>query len=557
VSRSGTTTAPGTRLLLGPDGAAEAPTPEPAVRPDRSAQLALGVFVAYLAVAWVVLIFGFGSERWFYRDDWDFLANRDGGDLAGIFEPHGDHLSTLPVLLYRAMYNVFGLNFTAFLVVLVTVHLVVASMLRLVMRRAGVGPWIATAAAGAIVLFGTGEENIQWTFQVAWVGALSLGLAQLVLSDHDGPIDRRDGLALLAGAGAVLSAGLGPLMVAAVGLATLVRRGWRPALLQTVPLGVLYLLWFGIVDPRTVNPFGNPSLDVYLEWAQRGEAGVLEGLGQVTVAGVLLGLMLVAGTVVGLWKGSWGEVRRSAAGPYALLVAAPLFFAVTAQGRWYFGAEFAESSRYLYVGAVLSLPALAWAAQAIARQWSLFTPVAVVLFLVGYPGNIDLFGTSVFSPQYFENQEQSILGLAHAPELDDVPPWVRPEPSVFNGAGLTTGWLLEARDDGRVPTLDDPDPFVRAQFPLKLGLVHTTEEVDLSPCAVEDGPVDLQLEEGDRIELRTRAHASVLRDGQPVSLPLLYDPVDGTGTLSVELPSLDVRLEPANGLTTFKWCGPE
>ena len=79
------------------------------------------------------------------------------------------------------------------------VHLVAAALLLAVMRRARVRPWIATAAASSFVLFGAGWENIVVPFQICFTGALAFGLAQLLLADHDGSIDRRDRLGLLAG----------------------------------------------------------------------------------------------------------------------------------------------------------------------------------------------------------------------------------------------------------------------------------------------------------------------------------------------------------------------
>ena len=56
------------------------------------------------------------------------------------------------------------------------------------MRRAGVGPWIATAAASVFVLFGPGAEDIIWAFQMGFTGSVAFGLAALILVDHRGPI---------------------------------------------------------------------------------------------------------------------------------------------------------------------------------------------------------------------------------------------------------------------------------------------------------------------------------------------------------------------------------
>ena len=64
------------------------------------------------------------------------------------------------------------------------------------MRRAGVRPWIATLTAAVFVFFGAGAENILIAFQITFVGSFVFGLAQLLLADHDGPINRRDWLGL-------------------------------------------------------------------------------------------------------------------------------------------------------------------------------------------------------------------------------------------------------------------------------------------------------------------------------------------------------------------------
>ena len=81
---------------------------------------------------------------------------------------------TLPILLYRGLFNLFGLRtYLPYQLPVDVLHFTAAALLRVVMRRAGVGPWIATAAAGLYALFGSGYEDLAWGFQVTFVGALS------------------------------------------------------------------------------------------------------------------------------------------------------------------------------------------------------------------------------------------------------------------------------------------------------------------------------------------------------------------------------------------------
>src|SRR3954462_5852374 len=115
------------------------------------------------------------------------------------------------------------------------------------MRRAGVVPWIATAATTLFVFFGGGVADILWAFQIGFTGSLVFGLTHLLLADHDGPVDRRDAIGLLAGLAGLLCSGVAVTMTMVVGLTMLMRRGWRIALLHTVPLGAVYSLWWATI----------------------------------------------------------------------------------------------------------------------------------------------------------------------------------------------------------------------------------------------------------------------------------------------------------------------
>ena len=113
------------------------------------------------------------------------------GSVDDLFRPHFQHWTTLPILPYRLLWTVVGIrSYVPYQALIVVLHLAAAALLLVVMRRAGVRPWIATVAAGAFVFFGSGAENILVAFQITFVGSLVFGLAQLLLADHDGPLDR-------------------------------------------------------------------------------------------------------------------------------------------------------------------------------------------------------------------------------------------------------------------------------------------------------------------------------------------------------------------------------
>jgi len=164
-----------------------------------SEQAALFVFLLAEAVAFVFYAV-VSRPMWFYLDEWDFLADRTAWNIHDLFRAHNEHWVTLPVLVYRGLWWVFGLNsYRPYQFVIILLHLIAALLVRTVMRRIGVRPWTATVVAGVLVFFGSGYQNIVLPFQITLVGSLVFGLVHLLLATHDGPLDRRDWFGLAAG----------------------------------------------------------------------------------------------------------------------------------------------------------------------------------------------------------------------------------------------------------------------------------------------------------------------------------------------------------------------
>src|SRR5207253_5351063 len=138
---------------------------------DRTGRVALGAFVAVEAVTLPFLI-ALGRSIWFAADEWDPIAKRTAWDRGDLFRPHNEHWSTLPILVYRLLWWLVGLRtHLPYLVIAVLLHLTVAALLRAVMRRAGIGPWLATLAASTYLLFGAGYFNAEFAWQMAWGAA--------------------------------------------------------------------------------------------------------------------------------------------------------------------------------------------------------------------------------------------------------------------------------------------------------------------------------------------------------------------------------------------------
>jgi hypothetical protein len=273
----------------------------------------------------------------------------------------------------------------------IVAHLTVAALSRIVMRRAGVGPWLSTAAATLFVFLGSGAENILVAFQITFVGALAFGLGHLLLADHDGPVDRRDLLGLLLGLGGLLCSGVAVSMTITVGLAVLLRRGWRIALLHTAPLAAIYVSWLALAPKETTPAYyhANSPTEV-IRFVAVGLRATFRGLGQLPGLGIALALVVVVGVALAFLSENRRAFRRRAAAPLALLAGAITFLTITGFYRsgqsnglalLYsgFGPEHARTPRYVHIVAALVLPALALGAQTVIQHWKKGTVVMLAL----------------------------------------------------------------------------------------------------------------------------------------------------------------------------------
>lgn len=525
------------------DQSVAAPVDHKVAGEERDARPAFLVFGALLALAFPLVLFDLGSHRWFFRDEWFFLTDRNAGSLNDLFRPYVEHWSTLPVISYRVMWRLVGLrSYWPYEALSVLMHLTAAALLRIIMRRHGVGPWIATATAAIFVLFGPGEQNIVWAFQIGFVGSLVFGLTQLILCDHDGAIDRRDWLALLAGTAGLMCSGVAPTMVVIVLLTTLIRRGWRAAAFHTGPLAVMFGTWYLVVHPDLSTPFGRPSLHLLLAWVEHGASGTFIAIGHFAVVGIALAVLLAVGLAVRWTPLSFAELRRQSAAPVALLVGALMFLVVTAEGRWPFGTAFARSSRYMHLGAALVLPVLGIAADAMARRWRRTTPFVLAVLLVGIVPNIGDFGSSGFDARSFRTQKALILGAANVPFATHVPRSVLPDPDPYKGPGLTVGWLLDAKRAGKLPDPQPLPPGLQDELRVRLGLVQRHTGLPAG-CRPVRGSHDLRPAKGDQIGLYGKMVVSFVRGRRTASAAVRFASTNGAA-LMVVLPGLGLRLTP-------------
>jgi hypothetical protein len=470
------------------------------------------VFGACLAAA-LPMYLVFGRHNWFFLDEWDFLANRSLTSVHDLLRPHTQHWSTLPIILYRVQYQVFGLRtYVPYLLATVVLHLAAALLLRVVMRRAGVRPWLATAGAAGFLFLGAGSQNIVWGFQVGFTGAVVGGLGQLILSDHEGGFDRRDGFALACGAAALMCSSVALPFVGAVGLAVLVRRGWRMALVHTVPLAALFVAWYA--------GFGHSAFDTPLassgriwHYAAFGLVNVIRKIGYIDPVAALLGAVLVVGGALAIAGGR--SSLRSSMLAWALLGGSIAFAVLTGLGRAAIGTDASHASRYVHVLGAMLAPAFAVGAEQICRRWQFaFVPLALLL-VAGVPGNISVasdparYGGTIFrgNPQFVESLAVSGTA-AHVPQTL--------QPDRFLMTGVTIGWLRRARREGKLPDPDRVDRRTEALVHLRLALAQVGRADTRRTCRTVHGPQDVRLRRNDVIRFSgPRLPVQLLASGKP------------------------------------------
>jgi hypothetical protein len=488
----------------------------------RAPAVVFAVVEVFGFVLWLVL----GRFQWFFYDEWDFLAARTAGNLGDLFRPHNEHWTTLPILTYRLLYWAFGLSYFPFRVVVLLLHLTAAALLFVLILRAGVRPWIATAAASLFVLLGAGWENIIQPFQISFTGAIVFGLAQVLLADHDGRVSRRDWLGLLAGLLGLMTSGVAVTMVFVVGVGVLLRRGWRAAMFHTAPPAASYVAWLVIIGHRAYS-FGRLSVSGDRRFVTTGVGAAFGAIGQAGAINVANAVILVVGGAF-----AWRQRRHSKqlsqlAAPIALLGGSVVFLAITATGRLVVGTDFARASRYMYLVVAMMLPALAIAADAITTRWRWFLPIAMAMFLVGVPGNFRAFNDARrYWKGPYERSRREMLSLAEDPLARQVPRSLRPDRAFAEP--VTIGWLLDAVAHHRIPSLKGISQGDLMASHFRLSFDQQPMRSPTTRCRTLSGPLVIELRRADVIGLYYVPILLTRTQGNKFVGPMLeFSPADG------------------------------
>ena len=526
--------------------------PESAIRrfiADRSVR----AFALVLLAGFLILEY-YAQYFWFFGDEFAFLVERrlaevDGAStlVRGLLEPHNEHLSVLPQLWYWTADSIWGLRtYWPYVTASILVHLGVAVVVWLMMRRIGVERWIAFGLGTLFVVFGPGGENIFWGFQVGFMGAMLFGLVAILLADHDGGDLRRDVLAVAAGLLALGSAGIAVSVCVGLGVAILLRRGLRVAIAIVGPLAIAFLAWFVVFRP---TDGGIPRADFSdaFQYAVNQLGASFQAIVGIPGTGAVVALTVL---VLVAWRWREGLRQPRIALALGLIMASITLAYTTGIGRAALGVDQATVSRYMYLQAALLIPVIGLLLSELPARRDARRAVAGVLIVLAIV-------SSVFALRTFVRDRSAlVLGVKAQILTAATDPLIlgtlpdSASPNAEYAPQITLGSLKRLEAIGRLPEWQ-PAPDVRdgvrrlmlvseALVPSALvgGAAPTptaSQSVDIAPagegCATitptgDDASIDLALANGQAIVLRNDENSAPLtgevlvgETGIPISIP--------------------------------------
>ena len=123
-------------------------------------------------------------RSWFGVDAVYYLTTRGPVPSAdeGLFKPYGGHWQTIPLLVYRGLFAVFGMrSYLPYVAVALAVHLAIVFVLYLLLRRVGATPLDRLRRQLAGLFYGAGSEAFMWDAPMVLTSGLLLGLVAMLV----------------------------------------------------------------------------------------------------------------------------------------------------------------------------------------------------------------------------------------------------------------------------------------------------------------------------------------------------------------------------------------
>jgi hypothetical protein len=323
------------------------------LRPDRFDLL----FTLAAAIAGLTLL-SLGAGLTFFSDEWALIESRSLGDPSTWLAPHNEHWYTVSILVYRALVETVGLaSYMPYLAVLVALHVAVATLTYMLVRRAS-GQWPALGVGLIVLLLGSGFENLYWAFQIGFVGSLALGLAAVLVFDER-PMRRMRaivGTTLLTTS--VATSGIGLICCVAVGVELILDPQRRRATPWLLLPAFLYGAWYLAIGRAAIDAHqGAFSLAQPLEIPPLVWNGLAAATGAITGVGTPLGgVVLVTGIVVAFAWAVRGGRSKMAPRAIGAVIGVTILYGLIALTRSFVGVDL---TRYTYISAIMLTVGLA------------------------------------------------------------------------------------------------------------------------------------------------------------------------------------------------------
>jgi hypothetical protein len=324
------------------------------VRPGRL-PIWLGELVV-LAAAGVLLLWAM-RDFTFLMDEWDFLQGRLEWRGEVFLFPHNQHLLALDVLLYKLLFEAFGIHdYVPYAAMGVLAHLLCAGLL-FEFTRGRLGAALAAVLVAPVLVLGSGRFVVLFPFNIQWTISLAALIGILFLLERPGR--GRDLAICLLLAVAISASSLGIPMAVAVGaVLALDRASWARLWVPALPLA-LYLAWYADygVDAGKAPGYELTASPLYLFHTVAGGVGGLFGIPlavapvadrpYIGVAVHLLTLALAAGLAIVLVR----ERTRLSAAAIVVIVTTALYWLTLTITRGYINQPY--GTQYVYVSVVL------------------------------------------------------------------------------------------------------------------------------------------------------------------------------------------------------------
>ena len=204
-----------------------------------------------MAVA-AALLAHWGRGQWFGGDDLDYsirLATEPLGH-ALLHPPENKYLIAVPLLFYKAMFEIFGIDtYVPLRIVGIALVLLSAGLLFALLRKR-LGDLVAIPPVLLMLFFGAGWAVVLTPVRIPSQIALAAGLGMMLALERR---DRRGDLAAMALLGLSLAShpvGISFAAAAAVMIVLRSAQGWRQ-LWIIVPPGILFAAWWLFLRPPT------------------------------------------------------------------------------------------------------------------------------------------------------------------------------------------------------------------------------------------------------------------------------------------------------------------